>query len=85
MEQRIRVEITGKDAFWERAFHVEWEDQFPERKLSVDGAGGFQARSEWLADLASIAKQTFCSVALAPENPRRREWMFSIITGRNGS
>ena len=85
MEEQIRIEITGKDAFWERAFHVEWEDQFPERKLSADAAGRFQARSEWLDDLASVAKQVFCRVVLAPENPGRREWMSSILSGRSSS
>ena len=85
MVQRIKIEIKGKDEFWGRAFHVEWEDQFPYRKLTADGAGRFLARSEWLDDLARVGNQTFCTVVRAPENPRRRDWMSSILAGRGGS
>jgi hypothetical protein len=83
--QRVKVEIKGKDEFWGRAFHVEWEDQFPDRKLTADGADRFLARSEWLDDLERVANQTFCRVMRAPENPRRREWMSSILAGRGRS
>ena len=83
MEQRIRVEIIGKDDFWRRAFHVEWEDQFPNRKLATDGAGRFLAQREWLNDLERVGNQTFCAVRRAPENPRRREWIGSMIPRRN--
>jgi len=79
LEQEIRIEITGKDDFWERAFHVEWDYQFPDRKLASDGAGRFNARSEWLGDLERVGSQTFCAIVRAPENPRRREWMSSLI------
>lgn len=85
MAQQVKVEIKGKDEFWGRAFHVEWEDQFPDRKLTADGAGRFLARSEWLDDLARVAAQTFCRVVRAPENPLRRQWMSSILAGRSGS
>jgi hypothetical protein len=83
--KQIKIEIKGKDDFWGRAFHVEWEDQFPDRKLTRDGAGRFLVRSEWLVDLERVANQTFCRVMRAPENPRRREWMSSILAGRGGS
>ena len=82
MEQRIRVEIMGKDDFWGRAFHVEWEYQFPDRKLTSDGAGRFLAENEWLDDLAQVGKQTFCTILRAPENPRRREWINSLFPRR---
>ena len=82
MEQRIKVEITGKDDFWERAFQVEWEYQFPDRKLNSDGAGRFVANLEWLDDLEKVGGQTFCTILRAPENPRRREWMSSLIQRR---
>lgn len=82
VEQRIKIEIMGKDEFWERAFHVEWEDQFPDRKLASDGAGRFHAKNEWLADLERVGGQTFCAIVRAPENPRRREWMNSLIPRR---
>ena len=83
MEQHIRVEIKGKDDFWGRAFHVEWEHQFPDRELASDGAGRFLAQREWLADLERVGEQTFCTVLPAPENPRRREWMGSLIPRRS--
>jgi len=79
VEQRIRIEIKGKDDFWGRAFHVEWEYQFPDRKLASDGAGRFLAENEWLDDLERVGEQTFCTILRAPENPRRREWMSSLI------
>ena len=82
MTQEIKIEITGKDAFWGRAFHVEWEYQYPARKLDSDGAGRFVAQSEWLGDLERVGGQTFCTIVRAPENPRRREWMSSLIPWR---
>ena len=82
MEQQIRIEIMGKDDFWERAFHVEWEHQFPDRKLGSDGSGRFLTPGEWLDDLEGVGKQTFCHIVRAPENPRRREWMSSLIPRR---
>ena len=82
MEQPIRIEITGKDGFWEQAFHVEWEDQFPDRKLTSDEGGRFMATTEWLDDLVRVGKETFCTVVRAPQNPRRREWMTSLMPKR---
>ena len=82
MEQRIRIEIIGKDEFWARAFHVEWEYQFPDRKLASDGAGRFLALGDWLNDLERVGSQTFCTVVQAPENPRRREWIGSLMPRR---
>jgi hypothetical protein len=79
MQQPIKIEITGKDDFWQRAFHVEWEYQFPDRKLASDATGCFLAENEWLADLERVGNQTFCTVVRAPENPRRREWISSLI------
>lgn len=82
MNQQIRIEIKGKDEFWARAFHVEWEDQFSERKLIEDGIGHFLADSEWLADLERVGRQTFCRVTRAPDNPRRRQWLNSLFPTR---
>ena len=82
MESRIRIEINGKDEFWGRAFLVEWEYQFPDRKLTPNGAGQFLAATEWLEDLERVAGQTFCKVVRAPDNPRRREWISSLIPRR---
>jgi hypothetical protein len=82
VERRIRIEIKPKDEFWGRAFHVEWEDQFPDRKLIGDNADYFLAELEWLADLERVGAQTFCVVTRAPDNPRRRKWMSSLIARR---
>jgi hypothetical protein len=77
------VEIAAKDAFWRRAFDVEWEHQFPDRKLTASDAGQTLANAEWLKDLERVAAETFCRVTLAPENRNRRDWLGSIV-GRRG-
>lgn len=77
--QRFRFEIRGKDDFWERAFHVEWEYQFPDRMLPSDGAGVFLADTRWFEDLERVGDQTFCTIVRAPDNPRRRQWINSLI------
>ncbi len=82
MTQQIKIEISGKDDFWERAFHVEWEYQYPDRRVDSTGGRSFLARSEWLEDLERVGSQTFCTIVRAPENPRRREWLSSLIPRR---
>ena len=79
MERRIRFEIKGKDGFWERAFHVEWEHQFPDRALTSSGAEQFIADNEWFDDLERVGAQTFCRVVRAPDNPARRRWMSFLL------
>lgn len=85
MERQIRIEIKSKDEFWARAFHVEWEYQFPGRKLVAEAESFYFAEPEWLGDLERVGAQTFSSVTRAPDNPRRREWMNSLLArrGRN--
>ncbi|MEW6126308.1 MAG: hypothetical protein AB1757_04525 [Acidobacteriota bacterium] len=83
MARQIKIAIQGRDDFWARAFHVEWEDQFPERKLLKASDGHFIAQEDWLADLEQVAGQTFCKIIRAPENPRRRAWINSLIPNRN--
>lgn len=78
----VKIEIKGKDEFWERAFHVEWGDQFPDRKITSDTSGHFLVAPEWLEDLERVGAQTFCTVIQAPENPGRRRWMNSLINRR---
>jgi len=79
MERHIKIEILGKDDFWGRAFHVEWDYQFPDRKLASDGSGRFVANGDWLDDLERVGNQTFCRILRSPENPQRREWIGSLI------
>jgi hypothetical protein len=78
----VKIEIKGKDEFWERAFHVEWSDQFPHRKITSDTSGLFLVAPEWLEDLERVGAQTFCTVIRAPKNPGRRRWMNAFITRR---
>jgi hypothetical protein len=82
--QQIRIQINGKDAFWARAFHVEWEYQYPDRTLVPVDSDCFIARAEWLADLERVGAETLCRIVQAPENPRRREWMGSLMPWRLG-
>jgi hypothetical protein len=77
--RHLRVEIKARDGFWGRAFHVEWEHRHPDRKLT-DCGGLFLIEAAWLADLDEVAEQTFCRVVRAPDNPRRRRWMSSLIS-----
>ena len=83
MAQQIRIEIKGKDEFWGRAFHVEWESQFPDRPLISEGAGYYIAADPaWLADLERVGRETFCRVTRAPDNPKRRQWINSLFPNR---
>jgi hypothetical protein len=83
VDQRIRIQIKGKDAFWGRAFHVEWEHQYPDRLLVSDSLNFFMAPAEWLPDLERVGTETLCKVVQAPENPRRREWMGALMPWRS--
>jgi hypothetical protein len=82
--RQIRIEIAGRDEFWGRAFHVEWQHQFADRKLVPDGAGYYLVEQDWVDDLERVACETFCRVLRAPENPRRRNWLSFIVGGRGG-
>jgi hypothetical protein len=77
--RRVRIEIKGKDEFWERAFHVEWQDQFSDRSLLDEGEGCYRVESEWLADLDRVGSQVFCRVVRAPDRPERRRWFTSVL------
>ena len=83
MERQIKIEIKSKDEFWGRAFHVEWEHQFPDRKLQPSAGNFFFAQIEWLGDLEQVGAQTFSTITRAPVNPQRREWI-GKLTGRRG-
>ena len=79
--REVRIEIRGKDEFWARAFHVEWEDQFPRRKLAPQESGHFLADSDWIEDLERVGRQCFCRIFRAPDNPERRRW-FGLLVPR---
>ena len=83
MARRIRIEIKGKNEFWGRAFHIEWQDQFPTRNLLADGEGHYRADPDWLDDLDRIGALVSCRVVRAPESPERRRWFTSVLRGRS--
>lgn len=71
-KNEITVEITSRNDFWENAFKVEWEYQFPDRALVQDDEGHFKVSADWVSDLERVAKQCFSTVQLPPESPDRR-------------
>jgi len=83
LARRIRIEIKGKNEFWGRAFHVEWQDQFPTRNLLADGEGHYRADADWLDDLDRVGALVSCRVVRAPESPERRRWFTSMLRGRS--
>jgi hypothetical protein len=83
MERRIRVEIIGRNEFWRDAVFVEWEYQFPERKLEPEKGTFYLIPEEWLDDLRRVAAQCFSQVLLAPQDPGRRQ-LFRRLLARDG-
>jgi hypothetical protein len=82
MEQRkIRVEIKGRNEFWQKAVMVEWEYQFPERRLDPGDPGFYLIEEEWLEDLDRVARQCFSCVLLAPTDPGRRRIFRMLFPG----
>ena len=79
MPRRIRVEINARNDFWRKAVPVEWEYQFPERKLEEDESGYVLIEEEWLADFVSVAEQCLSKVKVAPADPSRRAWFRRLI------
>ncbi len=72
MERRIRIEIVGRNEFWRNAVFVEWDYQYPQRKLVPESQGFYLIAEEWLDDLRRVAEQCFSQVLLAPSDPGRR-------------
>ncbi len=79
----VQVEITGRDEFWQRAFHVEWEHQFPDRKLSQTGRNRFRAHRVWLDDLDRVGRETFCRIVPMPVSRERRRWIGALLARRS--
>jgi hypothetical protein len=82
MERRIRVEIIGRNEFWRDAVFVEWEYQFPDRKLEPEEGNFYLIAEEWLDDLRRVAAQCFSQVLLAPQDPGRRQ-LFRRLLARD--
>ena len=83
MASRIRVEIKSRNQFWQNAVQVEWDHQFPNRKLELESAGFCLIEESWLEDLQRVTTQCFSEVLLAPRDPGRRQ-LFRKLFARDG-
>jgi hypothetical protein len=83
MADRIRVEIIGRNEFWQNAVLVEWDHQFPQRKLEPELPGFYLIEASWLQDLQQVAAQCFSQLLLAPRDPGRRQ-LFRKLFARGG-
>lgn len=84
MNGKLRIEINGKDEFWGKAVLVEWEDQYPERRLNAEPNSRYLLiEADWLNDLKRIAGCCFSEVLVGPANPGRRSWLSHFIPGGN--
>ena len=82
MTTSLRIEVKAKDSFWYQAFHVEWQERFPDRRLQDEG-DGFLIDAGWLEDMHEVAAQVFCRVVVAPQNPQRRAWINALLPSRH--
>ena len=70
MNDRLRVEINGHDEFWGKAVLVEWEHQYPERRLNAEPNGRYLLiEADWLNDLKRIAGDCFSEVLVGRRIP----------------
>lgn len=72
MGNKIRIEIISKNSYWHNAVFVEWEYQFPDRKIEQDGDKYYIIPENWREDLEKVAGACFSKVLLAPDDPGRR-------------
>lgn len=82
MTSRIRVEIKGRNEFWQNAVLVEWEYQFPQRRLEPELSGFYLIEESWLDDLQRVAAQCFSRALPAPSDPGRRQ-LFRRLLARD--
>ena len=73
MSRRIRVEVKARNDFWRNAISVEWDYQFPERKLEEDENKFFLIEEEWYEDFRRVAEQCLSKTTVAPDDPSRRQ------------
>ncbi len=81
MQKPIRVEITGRNSFWENAVKVEWEDQFPQRHWIAQGNKYYLIEAEWLEDLQRVANQCFAKAIIAPDDVSKRKMFRQLFKG----
>lgn len=82
MASRIRVEIKSRNEFWRNAVMVEWDYQFPQRKLEAETQNFYLIEENWLEDLHRVTAQCFSQVLLAPRDPGRRQ-LFRRLLARD--
>ena len=75
MSRKTRIRIIGRDAFWCNAVVVEWDHQYPERKLVADASSCYLIEFDWLDDLKLVAQECFSSIVVTPSDPSRRSWL----------
>ena len=75
MNRQIRIRIVGRDTFWCNAVVVEWEHQYPERKLVAEASACYLIEPDWLDDLNLIAQECFSRIVVAPTDASRRSWL----------
>ena len=79
MNGQIRIEIIGRDAFWRNAVLVEWDHQYPERKLVAESSARYLIETGWIVDLKRVADECFSKIVVGPEDLSRRFWLRQFI------
>ena len=79
MKKPIRVEITGRNSFWQNAVKVEWNHQYPDRTWIEQGDKFYVIEADWLMDLQRIAQQCFATALVAPEDISKRNMFRSLF------
>ena len=80
---QVRVEIIGRDEFWKNAVLVEWQHQYPDRKLVAEGPRSYLIDEDWLSALKVVATECNSTVTLAPTDTSRRTWMRQLFPTRD--
>lgn len=81
MKRRVRVEIIGRDKFWQKAVWVEWEHQFPARQVVREADGFYLIEPEWMADIERVARECCSRAVLAPPDLGRRRLFRRLLPG----
>lgn len=75
----IKVEIKSRNQFWRNAVQVEWDYQFPDRRLAQDEQGYYLIPAAWLADLQRVAAQCLSQALVAPADTGRRQLFRKLL------
>lgn len=58
---------------------VEWEHQYPDRKLVAEGSACYLIEPDWLDELELVAQECFSKIVVAPADPSRRSWLGRFV------